>query len=332
MFDSGTYSVTIRASDSGFPELTDELTVQITVNLNGANHVARENSLPGTSDWRLDDPALLREIEGYASATSVNRGEIISLFVNTAAPTFTLDVFRTGWYAGAGARRMLDPIVLPGTVQVTPAPDPATGLVEANWINAFELQTSDSIAGDPWPTGVYLVRLTESVTGKQSYIIFVVREDGYRHDVLFQLPVTTYQAYNAWGGKSLYDFNSGITEPWGSTSGIRASHISFDRPYARNPDDSAGYGTGAGEYLANVQPIGRIDGAGWDYNMVRWLEYCAIPKCSCHRAMTSTGPGKCATTSRPREMPGLIWPSSRRTLPMRRFALNRVPRQAMPIA
>ncbi|MGD8322938.1 MAG: Ig-like domain-containing protein, partial [Gammaproteobacteria bacterium] len=271
--DSGSYSIVVRAVDSGFPTLSVEQPVEITVNLEGANHVAAENALPGTPDWHLDSPALAREIEGYASATSVNRGEPISLFVNTNAPSFTLEVFRTGWYQGIGARRLLGPIDIPGTSQITPAPDPTTGLVEANWVNAYEIQTSDSLLGDPWPTGVYLARLTESAGGRQSYIIFVVREDGHQHDVLFQLPVTTYQAYNAWGGKSVYDWNSGSTEPWGSTAGTRASHISFDRPYARNPYDPAGYGMGAGEYLTNVQPVGRIDGAGWDYNMVRWLEH-----------------------------------------------------------
>ena len=273
VLDSGEYSVIVRAVDTGTPSLSDERSVNIVVNLTGANHVAHENALPGTADWHLDNPALLREIEGYASATSVNGGDIISLFVNTNAPSFTLEVFRTGWYQGLGARRLLDPVDIPGTSQITPAPDPTTGFVEANWVNPFELQTSDSISGDPWPTGVYLARLTESVGGMQSYIIFVVRDDGNHHDMLFQLPVTTYQAYNAWGGKSIYGFNSGIAEPWGSTPGARATHISFDRPYARNPYDPAAYGMGAGEYLTNVQPVGRIDGAGWDYNMVRWLEH-----------------------------------------------------------
>ena len=215
---------------------------------------------------------MLREIEGYASATSVNRGDSLDLFVNTNSPSYTLEVFRTGWYQGIGARRLLGPVIIPGTAQIIPAPDPITGLVEANWTNPYQLQTQGSLQGDPWPTGVYLARLTESVGGKQSYIIFVVRDDDHQHDVLFQLPVTTYQAYNAWGGKSVYDFNSGASEPWGATAGIRASHVSFDRPYARNPYNPAGYGTGAGEYLTNVQPVGRIDGAGWDYNMVRWLE------------------------------------------------------------
>jgi hypothetical protein len=62
--------------------------------------------------------------------------------------------------------------------------------------------------------------------------------------------VTTFAAYNNWGGKSLYGFNSG---------NLPARKVSFDRPYASNP-----YGV-------------RLDGASdflrrWEYNAVRFLE------------------------------------------------------------
>src|SRR5262249_35882908 len=63
-------------------------------------------------------------------------------------------------------------------------------------------------------------------------------------DIVYQVPVATYQAYNNWGGKSLYDFNS--------TSGNPAVKVSFDRPYTA--------WSGAGSLF---------DG---DFNMVRWLE------------------------------------------------------------
>ncbi len=241
---------------------------------NAANQVALENSLPGTADWRLDTPATNREIEGYASATSVNGGDIVSLYVNTAAPTFQLEVFRMGWYAGLGARRVHGPLSLPGKIQVIPRPDPTTGLVDCNWVESFALETRDSVTGEPWRTGIYLARLTESKSNKQAYIIFVVRDDAQRPDILFQLPVTTYQAYNFWGGKSLYNWGSGSTLPWASSNGTPATKVSFNRPYAASPNQNAAYGNGAGEFLTNVQPTPQypISAAGWDYNMVRWLE------------------------------------------------------------
>ena len=65
-----------------------------------------ENNKPGTSAWTITNPARNGEIQGYASATSINRGDNISLFVSTTDPTFNIDVFRMGWYGGAGARRV----------------------------------------------------------------------------------------------------------------------------------------------------------------------------------------------------------------------------------
>ena len=147
--------------------------------------------------------------------------------------------------------------------------------MDCNWIESYSIQTRDSSSGDPWHTGIYLARLTESAGQKQAYIIFVVRDDSHRPDVLFQLPVTTYQAYNFWGGKSLYKWGSGSAPPWGSTSGTAATKVSFNRPYAISTNPAAAFGNGAGEFLANVQPVAQgypISSAGWDYNMVRWLE------------------------------------------------------------
>ena len=118
-------------------------------------------------------------------------------------------------------------------------------------------------------------------------------------DLLFQLSVTTYQAYNAWGGKSLYH--------WGSSGGKRASRVSFNRPYAANPQNpAAAAGMGAGEFLCNLQPhpdVYKVSNAGWDVNMLRWLEregfdlaYCtnldthtAAPARARHKAWLSVG-------------------------------------------
>lgn len=244
------------------------------------NQIVAENARPGTADWRLDHPATAREIEGYAGATSVDRGDVIRLYVNTQAAAFALEVFRMGWYQGLGARRVFGPVDVPGTRQAMPEMDPATGLVDCAWVNPFELSTRNP--GDPadWPAGVYLARLsTADLTNRreddrkdahtaQSYILFVVRDDARRSELMFQLSVTTYQAYNAWGGKSLYR--------WGSSGRERAAKVSFNRPYAANPQNpAAAYGMGAGEFLTNLQPhpdTYPASNAGWDYNMLRWLE------------------------------------------------------------
>ncbi len=231
--------------------------------VSGAGAVARENRRAGTSDWRLDRPALGREIEGYASRSSIDRGEAIDLFVHTASAEFDLEVFRFGWYGGDGARRASGPHRLGGIRQPMPPCDPDTGLSDCAWSDPFTLRTEDD-----WVSGVYLVRLTACDSGAQSYIVFVLRDDRGRADLLVQLPFTTYQAYNHWGGKSLYR--------WGSSGRERAVKVSFNRPYAANAQNpAAAAGMGAGEFLTNLQPhpdAYGVSNAGWDCNMVRWLE------------------------------------------------------------
>ena len=101
----------------------------------------------------MQRPATAREIEGYAAATSVDRGGRIGLHVHTFAPSFALEVFRIGWYQGLGARRVHGPVVVPGTAQRMPPMDPESGLVDCAWIESYALQT-----GDDWVSGVYLVR------------------------------------------------------------------------------------------------------------------------------------------------------------------------------
>jgi len=234
-----------------------------------ANPIFLENQLTGTSAWRLESPALNREVEGYASHTSVNRGETIDFFINTVSSTVQIDVYRMGWYGGMGARHMLGPVTVNGIQQVIAQPD-SDGMANNNWSRSYRLQTDSS-----WTTGVYLAKLTASDSGAQSYIIFVVRNDSEAADLIFQLPVTTYQAYNFWGGKSSYGWGSGDALPWGSSSGQAATRLSFNRPYARSTNDAAAYGMGAGEFFTNNQPVANgypISSAGWDYNTLRWLE------------------------------------------------------------
>lgn len=232
------------------------------------NPISEENLKLGNSDWQLLKPAIHREIEGYASATSVNRGDSIHLFVNTNSLTYLLEVYRMGWYQGLGARRLVGPIEIDGTQQAIPHMEPETGLVDCQWRNPFVLPTANPSDPEDWISGIYLAKLTATDSGAQSYIIFVVRDDTRKADLLFQLSVTTYQAYNYWGGKSLYK--------WGSTESKRAAKVSFNRPYAANSQNpAAAYGMGAGEFLTNLQPhpaTYKVSNAGWDNNMVRWLE------------------------------------------------------------
>src|ERR1700730_15162714 len=88
------------------------------------NAIQDENALPGTTSWQLSNPATHREIEGYASLTSVNQGRQIRLFVNTTETNYAIDIFRMGWYGGNGGREVFGPVIRGGTKQVTPTADP----------------------------------------------------------------------------------------------------------------------------------------------------------------------------------------------------------------
>src|SRR5262249_4865935 len=153
-----------------------------------ANETQIENANAGTTAWQLTNPALNREIEGYASLTSVNVGGSISFFVSTGDSAHAMDFYRIGWYGGAGGREVLGTISLTGSFQPTPSAD-SYGTFECNWATAYVL----TIPGN-WTSGVYLVKLTGSTTGKQSYIQFVVREDSRNSDYLFQRSITTDEA------------------------------------------------------------------------------------------------------------------------------------------
>ena len=49
----------------------------------------------------------------------------------------------------------------------------------------------------------YLLKLVSSVGG-QAYIPLIVRNDASHAALVIQHQVTTWQAYNTWGGRSLY--------------------------------------------------------------------------------------------------------------------------------
>lgn len=230
------------------------------------NPVQLENRKPGTSAWVLAKPARNHEIEGYASATSVNRGETLRFYVNTLAPTYRLTIYRMGWYGGLGARQVSGPTELTGYRQPSPVHDQDTGLIECRWEHPVVQTIPDrGQSAEEWVSGYYLAKLTAEPAGAESYILFIVRDDQRPSTYLVQASVTTYQAYNNWGGRSLYSFNS---------PGGQAAKVSFNRPYAGSAIPEAASGTGAGDFLISnsIPPGYPASPAGWEYNMVRWLE------------------------------------------------------------
>jgi Fibronectin type III domain len=221
----------------------------------GSNPIVLENQQPGTSawdEWNLSGTIATDaggQIKGYASAVSVNKGQSITFYVSVApAQTYSIDVYRIGWYQGLGGRLMQHIGPLNGTTQPTCPTDSTTGEIACNWASAYTLATQTT-----WTSGVYEAILTNAANYHNA-IMFVVRDDGRTAALLYQQPVNTYQAYNDYPndgktGKSLYDYNSYGAKTVTGTA--RAAKVSFDRPY-----DGPGYGTFE----------------SWEIQFVRWME------------------------------------------------------------
>src|SRR5438477_12836948 len=244
-----------------------------------ANVIEDENLQAGTTAWQLTSPADNRQIEGYASLTSVPVGRDIDLFVNTQDSSYSLTVYRMGWYGGKGGRQVFGPQTLTGVQQVTPTADPTTLLIECHWTNPFTLHVPTS-----WVSGIYLVKLHGNTSGKESYITFTVR-DTRNADIVFQQSVTTYQAYNPWPGFDP-DPNTGYVGAslYGGQSGNRQpTQVSFNRPYGRGSQTNSLYGVGAGDFLTHdFFPLFNTDAdlaqanggtSAWEFCMIRWLEH-----------------------------------------------------------
>lgn len=176
-----------------------------------------ENAREGDPGWRLRRRGAEHEIEGFADRVSVLPGERFRLYVSTTAGRYTARAFRMGWYGGAGARQVWRAAGLPGTRQAPPRTIAATGTVTAaHWEPGPEVDTSG------WPEGSYLIRL-DAATGGRRYVPLTVRSASTRGRLVVVNAVTTWQAYNGWGGRSLYEGPGGF--------GDRSRAVSFDRPY-----------------------------------------------------------------------------------------------------
>ncbi|MFO0837956.1 MAG: DUF6605 domain-containing protein [Phycisphaerae bacterium] len=210
------------------------------------NPIQTENALAGTTSWMLGS-ADNSAVTGYASATSIDHCSAtpLQLFISSTSPFVFVHVYRLGWYGGAGGRLVSGPILVAGGTQPTPTPDAITRMIECNWTASATIQPTCS-----WVSGQYVAVLTNFLGGAQSYVPFVVRDDARPSLLLYQASVSTWQAYNPWGGKSLYGYNS--TDDDGDGEGDAALVVSFDRPYAD--------GFGSGQLFS------------YEINMIHWLE------------------------------------------------------------
>lgn len=253
-----------------------------------ANPVADENARPGTPGWELTKPATGYQVAGYVTMPSVTPGTPVPVHMNLKGPeanrSVKVEVFRTGYYGGVGARRWFGPQSVPfGATSADPAQvDSRTGRLEASWPTPFTVNTTGYV------TGLYLVRLT-SASGWQAFVPFTVRATKAT-TYQFLNAHLTWQAYNDMGGNSLYrrsweypnlkqvciliwcvwqwnDPSTGapVTSATAPPTKAAAYEVGFRRPYS----PVLRYGGGSGEYLAHEFPLVKwIESQGLDVGYV----------------------------------------------------------------
>jgi hypothetical protein len=197
--------------------------------------VAVENRRPGTAGWRITHPGAPEAIQGWTDQVSAASGERVRLYVSTTAGHFRVEAYRMGWYGGRGARLVWRSQPVVGRRQPPPTLSPGTNMVATRWHPSLTIAI-----GPDWPSGVYLLKLV-GATG-QRYVPLTVRDDTSKAALAVMNAVTTWQAYNLWGGRNQYVGPDGRLE-------TRSRVVSFDRPY---------HGNGAGEFLGNEYPLVRL--------------------------------------------------------------------------
>jgi hypothetical protein len=200
-----------------------------------SNPVQCENQLTGAdpSTWEIDgagDPSL----QGFATQMSVNKGEAVSFKISSATSAYHIDILRLGYYAGKGAR-----LIQGGLTPTSTTSQPAcqkfsdTGLIDCgNW-SVSRTWTVPSTA----VSGVYLAHLVPNAGGQGSHITFVVRDDASHSAISLQTSDATWQAYNTYGGNSLYQCT--VSCPEGDPAAYKAAYkVSYNRPLHVAEDDN----------------------------------------------------------------------------------------------
>ncbi len=216
----------------------------------GSNAIVVENCQTGSprSEWDVSGIGD-STIQGFATDMSVNRGATVSFKVSTPATSYRIDIYRMGYYGGDGARKVAT--ISPSATLPQNQPTCLTnssGLVDCgNWsVSASWAVPASAVSG------IYFAHLVRTdVPGSEgSHVFFVVRNDASQSDIYYQTSDTTWQAYNDYGGESLYEGG-----PLSGGSTPRAAMVSYNRPFV-----TRGVSSGQ-DWVFNAE-----------YPMVRWLE------------------------------------------------------------
>ena len=208
------------------------------------NPIEAENCNPGSTAWQLAGTGDTT-IQGFTTDISFNVGQTVNFKISTNAKAYQIEIYRMGYYQGNGARLIttITPSVTLPQSQPACISDTTTNLVDCgNWaVSASWAIPSTAVSG------LYFADIVRSDTGGANQVFFVVRNDSSHSDVLFQTSDETWEAYNPYGGHSVYGNTT-----WNLTD--RAYKVSYNRPFITQSFEAA-------TWLFNAE-----------YPMIRWLE------------------------------------------------------------
>jgi hypothetical protein len=254
----------------------------VTIPVNHA--IVAENAKTGHA-WWVNTPQLPGDIEGYANTVSAQVGDTVTLFVSTTVTHFHVEAYRMGYYQGIGARLVFQSDEVAGVHQAAPIIVRPANTIECNWNPSLTITV-----GPTWPPGAYLLKLV-GPSNEQQFVPLCVRDDTSTAAVVIQSSFTTWQAYNRWGGYSLYYGNrngllSFTHNPGpGANFGDRSRIVTFDRPYDHD------WASGASDFVGNEFPvIYQAEQLGLDVTYWTDIDFHARPQLLLkHKAMLSLG-------------------------------------------
>jgi len=163
-------------------------------------------------------------VEGYADKISYAPGEEVALHVSTSAPRFALTISRVG----AEVKEVLAKPDIPGVLSPIPENASSHG---CQWPAALRFKIPED-----WTSGYYAIRFSAGDGGGkwvargrrtaegQAFLIVRPAQPGTKSKILLQLSTNTYNAYNNWGGSSLYAYHG--------RANLQGHRVSFLRPPA----------------------------------------------------------------------------------------------------
>ncbi|MBI3772855.1 MAG: hypothetical protein HY272_09175 [Gammaproteobacteria bacterium] len=155
---------------------------------------------------------------GYTNQLSYQAGDTIAFHISSKFQRFQITIQRFG----IERQTVLTKEVTNGQPHAIPENASSHG---ANWPQTLTVTVPES-----WRSGYYQVFLGVSdpadsskwIEGQSMFFVIRAAHPGKEANILYQMATNTYNAYNNWGGNSLYEFNSASVK--------ETNRVSFLRP------------------------------------------------------------------------------------------------------